>query len=1024
MTALDDALNTSTPIFAQPTLLADWVEQPENYVNNPDPEPLRNLSGQIGPAGVVIEHSIEDGLPDPVTMTSSNAASATLTAELVGRQARHADTIAWRTGTTTGGGTGTAIVPTFPSDVTWGDYCLIALTVNSVSVAITDPRVIANDLQAWKMLVSTEDPGGIKTYIYGKHYSVGMTTPQLTAGSSVSYSWVSVAISARTANGMQVPFRIAQVAGLEETVSGTNHTTPAVSLTRRGYIVGIFSTGSGAGPWTGTNELGESVVGTMDVMVSTSARVQPGSYTASATTTLATAVATLTAIALEVWDAPIMDARRFYSPFNTDSPLYGWDRDNAAMQAAINVQGDAGEISTSIYKGQMADIRLNGRSAQLMGISKTRLDMDVSVPLPVVWAYRENCTVDWFATYLMARGGQFGGPAPGPRARYWAPAYGSTHAHLAGDLTYNCGFRYSDPAGTTGWKPPTVTDGPFNSAMYAEQQNAQTLEVCHTFIPSSERLPNWGTDTTVYDQISQANNIGRFHCWIKGNAVASSPTGHSPAVNTIMVYVLQALDVASNIRGGLEIGIRSDTRKLYAKMGDYNIGYITVDSTVVLPTDNLWHFVGFAWNFVGNLVKVKMDATEQVLSGFATSPSPLPTTDARQYEVGGRIFNRLRFHLPHSDIEVEAGPDRYSAAWTRYYPNPTGQTATMRPTFQAIEVISDSVPVQGWDTIAELAQASLSYYRCNETDGFEFLPPKYFGETAQLTPVMIADTEVNASELNVVNDPTKTRNVVTVQFTQTLADSVITPALKFSTATEIPKGTTTMVFLLEEPIAELHKASDLGQSVPILLTNLTEAQVDAATIPAGVHYMTINDTQDGSGLYLNNVNTKGRIIAWDASSVTITFTHNNPKSVWLVNDGSSVPFLNIMGYVVKYIDGYVTKRDGGSIGTRRERALTSEIPWIHNRAVATAIAQQLVGMLSRPRAEVSVTVMGDPRIKPGNMVTLADSDGTQAKGPWRVLAVTHNAVGAQYTLDLDLVAVLPAAVWDGVDGWDYAVWSQ
>jgi hypothetical protein len=84
----------------------------------------------------------------------------------------------------------------------------------------------------------------------------------------------------------------------------------------------------------------------------------------------------------------------------------------------------------------------------------------------------------------------------------------------------------------------------------------------------------------------------------------------------------------------------------------------------------------------------------------------------------------------------------------------------------------------------------------------------------------------------------------------------------------------------------------------------------------------------------------------------------------------------------------------------------------------------MTNTFSQPRAEVGITVMGDPRRRPGSLVQLADSEGTQAAGTWRILSVKHDYDGGgKYTQDLELVRVLPVAVWDGSDGWDFAVWG-
>jgi hypothetical protein len=98
--------------------------------------------------------------------------------------------------------------------------------------------------------------------------------------------------------------------------------------------------------------------------------------------------------------------------------------------------------------------------------------------------------------------------------------------------------------------------------------------------------------------------------------------------------------------------------------------------------------------------------------------------------------------------------------------------------------------------------------------------------------------------------------------------------------------------------------------------------------------------------------------------------------------------------------------------------------WIQSREVAETVANKLVTLLARPREEVRVRVLGDPRRRPGQMVTLADAEGTRAAGNWRILNVTHRGAGAMYTQDLKLVRVLPIGVWDGADGWDNASWGE
>lgn len=1019
MTALDDALDSSAPVYGPVRLYADWKEQP---IVDTSADALRDLSNQVGPGGIKVSHSLDDGLPGPVTMTQGNDASGSLVGELLGRPEQYADVLTWRTSVTGGGVTDSPSIA-FPSNVGLGDYCIVALCVNSSTVTLTD-----NDGQ-WELLGAFNDsPAALEIFIWGKHYAVGMTAPDVTLSASTATVWVSSAVSARTASGdIHVDFRPNETLANAESVSTTAHVAPSTTLSRRGYTVGVFATLSAAGPWApvgGDVELADGIVSPLEVSMTTSSLRQPGAYVTQATTLTATATAIMASIALEVWDRPRMDAPELYSPFNSDSPFYGYERDTAAVQTDFSVLTENGLEDTTIYRGQMGDIAVHGRSAELESFSETRIALNRSLVLPVVWANRENCTVDWLATWLMARGGQFVGPAPNRYTRYWNSFYGSVHGHLEGTLSYSAGLLWNADGGPFGLKPPTVVDGPFLAGMYAHQQDLTTEEVRMVFRPSFEVLPYLDPPQPFHDQISQANSAGRLTVWLRGDTIDNSPT-NPPSNNVLLRYVLQGLNVGV-IPGHLEVGVNGN-RNLYVAMGSLG-GTTSFTSSLSVPADGEWHFVGFSWDWAAGTYRFKMDGSATSGGTLATTDTDLYETDADYWSRGGSILNWLICHVPVSDLMIDSGPETHTDTWSTFYPTPEapGLTATMRPTFQTIEVIAEENPINAWDELANLAQASLSSYRTNEQDNLEFLPLHYFGEAAQMTSAVVYDTEKNAGELAVRSDPTKTRNVVTVKFLQKLGDSTTSTVMAISSAIEIPRGISVMTLFLDTPAAEIHGAAFPGSSFWDF-TNLTSAQIATpSTIPTGVHYISANSKQDGSGTVIAStaLGVMAKIIDVDSSTITVQFNNRTPAVAWLSNNGQQVPFMMVLGYAVRTTDGYVTIRDSGSIGTRRERALDVELPWVQNLRYARERAQDLAVMLSHPRHELSVTVSGDPRRKPGQLVTIADVDGTRVDGTWRVLSVGHNVNGPQYTQDLALVYVLPAGVWDGADGWDNAVWGE
>ena len=174
---------------------------------------------------------------------------------------------------------------------------------------------------------------------------------------------------------------------------------------------------------------------------------------------------------------------------------------------------------------------------------------------------------------------------------------------------------------------------------------------------------------------------------------------------------------------------------------------------------------------------------------------------------------------------------------------------------------------------------------------------------------------------------------------------------------------------------------------------------------------------------LSEASVSATIVGVGALSIDLQFNNRTGETAYMANNGNQVSFMLILGYGVRISDGYSTVSDPYSIMVRGDRSLDAEMPLIQDRATAEEIASLLTSQLARPRPQLKMTTTGNPLRKPGQLVTVADSEGTGAAGNWRVMSVSHNTSGAQYTNALSLVQVLPAAVWDGPDGWDEGVWS-
>lgn len=1048
MTALDDALDASSVQLGPHQLRALWRES-DGTTELANPGTPTDLTKQ-STGNFTVRHSLDDGLPDPVTMTTSVDAAGVYSGTVVGLPGLSLTTFGVRAYDVAGGSWDSAaatknVTSPLPPGTFRYDTVVAAVLINDSTASLV--QNVTDPADAWELLgVATDAP--LAMYVYVKR-RVRFVSNQLTLLSDKNVNFMSTSISfwARNPMDMAIDFRIAANNITNETASTTNHSL-TVAARGKSYLTTFWGSASG-NAWTigaGQTQWGNQTANALTLLSAVSPTlVEAGSYTLTATQASANAIACMAALVVEPYERPTMNASQYFSEFNTDSPIYGWDRDTATVETDLRVLTTTGPVDTRVFTGQMQGIApsANAAEASLDAISRTRIRLNRSLVLPVVSGYREGLTVDWLVTWLAARGSQFPGPCPNRYTRYWAPMYGSIHAHWGPWDAYNVGVYCSTefPSQLYGYKNMKDVQGKFSTGMFAQQSATRMDRI--RLLPrrglfdktmSTDDFPhiNEAGGPFMFDGFSQANSKGRLCFWLRGDAVTAAPAYLSgTGEDYIFAGYMYLQNKTGDLSGWIELGIDSANRRPYIKMGSDTTGYgtVTFAASGLLPTDGNWHFVGFWWDYAAGTARVAMDGGESSSSFWNTngytSSTTLPVTDAQgmanQIDPNFDLF----FHLPASDVMLDFGQAYAAGIWADHYPAPSaapGATMVTRYTRQYLSAIANVEPVNAWDTISELARATLSSYRVNEEDNLEFLPQYYFGETAQMTPSAVQDTSKNTGALVPTVDPTKTRNVVTVQFNDTKVDSSQRSILTLTSSVEIPPGTSNIVFALDVPMVELHgDANHASSSYQII--NLTSTQITTPSLPLASHYITVNTRDDGFGSVLPSVRVAASFVSADAISVTIKFVNNYGTTVYLANGGDQVPVMQILGYGVRTSPGYTTSRDAPSVRLRGERGLDSEMTWIHNRAAAADIAARLLTMVGQPRPQLQLTAAGDPRRRPGQMITVMDAAGSNVSGNWRVLAVDHVVAGAGYTQSILAVRVLPPALWDGIDGWDSGVWS-
>jgi hypothetical protein len=453
-----------------------------------------------------------------------------------------------------------------------------------------------------------------------------------------------------------------------------------------------------------------------------------------------------------------------------------------------------------------------------------------------------------------------------------------------------------------------------------------------------------------------------------------------------------------------------------------------------IPQDGQWHFFAFRWNYLTRQASTNIDGfvyNANPVNWTAVNTSDLPNSNAEADAAGGRVRNFFRPHLPVADMQVELGIEPFDDEFAEVWPpamTPYSFTAVMKPSNVQLQALFDSSPFPGWETFADVARNSLSLYRANELDLIELLALEYFGEGSLMEPQSVADTEVNASDLDIYIDPTKQRNVVTVKYQEVRVDTAPSRVYQLGEAIELPRGYTEIVFTLDIPIVEIWSEGNPGTmtlSGNFTLENMSAGHASGSIIlPPLRHFFFVNTAPDGSGIYLTYNAVQGRILRGDATTITVGFTNQTTAKAYIVNNGNEIPFLVLKGIAVHTTDAYYTLRDEYSVSKRGERPLEVELNWIQSRTEAQNYANRLLTVVSNPRPELTVNVMGDPRRTPGQLFTVEDSEGTAVQGTWRAMSISHEAGGPKYIQTMRMVLVNPVAVWDESPGWDQSVWGE
>lgn len=704
--------------------------------------------------------------------------------------------------------------------------------------------------------------------------------------------------------------------------------------------------------------------------------------------------------------APIT-APAYWSPFRTDSPVYGYDRDVAPVTLDVGLVTSAGQEYARVFTGQMANTPVRGGKAQLQTISATRLKLMKLIQLPAFASiYAGGIFATWPISYCLTSCGVYAGPRPRDETAWYVPMHGSAWAMIPEGNTV-----YTYEENQTGVSFP-------NWAMYQQEAGGGieflyeldwirgpyvsapdlqlTADLRRALYTQELRL-----DQSKPDALSLESSKGRLEMWVRGDATnVNQAPGGSATVSRLCSLWLQSSNFRTYI---VKMGI-TPSRNLEVQVDD-GLFVRTLTSASTLPTDGAWHFMGVAYDMVADKLWMNFDGT------LSSSSATMTTTlmyEEDTWDAGYPVFLSV---LPVAEMTFTTGAEANVDNYPLWRDDASfAPTARLEPSINNLNVLAEIEPREAWQIIGDYSKAELASVRLTETDEFEYLPLSWWVRDEQQVVVDAFDTAVNADKFDVDLDPTKIRNAVKVSYNDTRVVEFDAYQGGYRPIYELGDNVTTVAIVPGVSVIKF-----LYSGTGILPSQRFAVYTDTDLPMEGNSYVTMSDVPDGTGIYATEDQVHVTFDAWDAGSATLRFTNMTTLTYYLFNNFDE-PALRIVGLPVEETSTYTTDSDATSIAARGERSLEVSASVIQNEIPARRLARNLKMALRTAVATIGadqqgVEVTGNPLRQPGDLATFRDEEtGVTSTSPWRLRGVHHKGNGADYRQSVVARRTLPIMI--------------
>lgn len=700
-------------------------------------------------------------------------------------------------------------------------------------------------------------------------------------------------------------------------------------------------------------------------------------------------------------------APAYWSPMRTDSPVYGLDRDIAPVTFDVGLVTASGREYVRVFTGQMVNTPVKGGRADLRTISVTRLKLMKLVQAPAFTSlYSKGLYATWPVSYCLTQCGVYAGPRPRSGTTWYAPMHGAAWPMIpSGNTVYTYDEAWGGSAFPHWEAYEQDAAGTFTFLDEVDWIRGPYVTAPDLQLTASLRRALYTTemrfDQDADDALSVAGNKGRLEMWVRGDA---TDVNHAPGGSGTVTRLCSLWFDASGVGVPLpyvRMGI-TPTRNLEIQVWDGIISR-TLTSASTLPTDGAWHFMGVAYDMTADKAWMNFDGTLSSLSQ-TMSTANLPATEA--FDDGFPVFLSV---LPVAEITFTTGAEANVDDYPLWRDDASfAPTATLEPSMNKLVALADTEPVEAWQMIADYAKAELASVRLDEQDRFLYLPLGWWVRDEQQVVTDLVATDANADAFDIDLDPTKIRNSIKVSYTQRQSVDYninlggFLPIFELTEAapTPIPPGVSVVKFTYSDsgilPIQLVFTADDLFPPTP------------------GNTYVTLNDTQDGSGTYATEVQVRVTFDAWDAGSATLRFTNLAPITWYLAND-LDAPTLRIVGIPIEDTSTYITDSDATSIAVRGERSMELSAPGVQTDLEARRLARNLkmnlrVAVPTVGADQQGVEVLANPLRQPGDLGVFRDDVTGVTGGLWRLRGVHHKGDGAKYTQAIVARQTLPIMI--------------